>query len=196
MKRNLIVASVALAVVVATAGAMAQGRGKGPGPQQGKQQIACAQALGLTQAQTDEIAKMRTAFWNDTSALRADCQAVCSEIKTLGPNPDPKQLDEKNRELAAIRAEMQKRYAAFQQSVMNILTPEQKAKCQKMQQSGKNGMGCGLGACILGGAGGPGMGACPAGKAMGPGCGMGPGACGKGAGYGKGQGQGGGPNRK
>ncbi len=197
MSKKTLIYALVLLVALSAVAAMAQGRAgkQQQGPPAGAP-LACQTALGLSQAQIDQIAGIRNACMNDTADLRADLQARMREIAQLQaqPHPNVALINQKTAEANQIRAQVSERCAGAQAAVQNVLTPEQRAKCAQYGC----GTGAGIGGPALGrgpcGAGlGQGAGACIAGQGMGKGpcCagmaqGKGKGACGAGQGMGRG----------
>jgi zinc resistance-associated protein len=174
----VVLALAAIAVVAQGRGMMGGHMGQGMGMGQGNQGMNCQQALGLTQAQTAEIQRLRTAFMNNTAGLRTQLQTKQQEMMQLwaATTPNLSQIKAKAREMDQIRAQIEDKAIDMHYAIVTtVLTPEQRAKCLNLCQSGQCGMGMG---------GGMGMGACPM---MGGGMGMGPGA---GMGMGQGAGMG------
>lgn len=195
MKRNLIFALSLLVIASAAFGVMAQnGRGAGKANVPAQQGMACANYLGLSQAQLDQIKQLRTDFANNTADLRADLQARHQEIMKLWavPEPDVELIKSKAAQADAVMAQMRNKSIDLHAATLNVLTTEQRAKCTQCCQSRQNvmgiGPGMGMGMCGMGGG-------CFMGTGAGTGMGMGPGA-GKGMGSGadRGTGQGMGPN--
>ena len=177
MKRTVFVCAMILLLALVVVGGMAQGRcgGKGPGMAAGNPGMTCQSILGLTQAQLDEIAKLKTAFWNDTTNLQTELQKRQQEIANLWTAQDPNLdlIKEKAADADSVRAQLRNKAIDLHGAVLKVFTPDQRAKCAECCQSGQCGMGCGIGAgiCPMGGCGmGPG-----AGMGMGGGCGMGTG---------------------
>ena len=183
MKRAVFASILIIALALAAVAVAAQGRGMMGGRMgQGNQSMNCQQALGLTQAQTAEMQRLRTAFMNDTAALRTQMQTKQQEMMRLwaAATPNLARIKAKAREMDQIRVRIQDRAIDLHYTIVTkVLTPDQRAKCISLCQSGQCGMGCGMGACpMMGGGMGPG-----AGMGMGPGAGMGPkGGCGMGMG--------------
>ena len=178
MKRAVFASMLIAVLAVAAIAVVAQGRGMG----QGNQAMMCQQALGLTQAQVADIQRLRTAFMNDTAALRAEMQTKQQEMMSLwaAATPDLARIKAKSGEMDEVRARIQDKAIDLHYAIVTtVLTPDQRAKCLRLCQSGQCGMGCGMGVCpMMGGGMGPG-----AGMGMGPGAGMGPkGGCGMGMG--------------
>jgi zinc resistance-associated protein len=174
MKKMLVV--VLAIALLATAGvAMAQGwgRGMGYGPGQGYgpggnapcggpgcgqgygPQGSWAANLNLTAEQNQKMQSMREGFFKETLPLRNEMQLKQLELRTLWAqaSPDQEKILAKQKEVNALRAQMQEKGTKHRLEMRKILTPEQQAQAQAFGPGG--GMRGGFG----------------------PGRGMGPGGC-------------------
>ncbi len=182
MKRMTLVYVLVAAMAAMAIMAVAQGPGNRPGGGPGMCSAECQKALGLSQTQVADMAKIRKAFMDDTATLRADLQAKMQEIAGLWKvaNPDLGLIKQRAAEADLIRAQIRDKAIDMRGAVLGVLTPEQRAKCLERCQSGQCGQ-CGCGACGMGmgmcgmGPGGMGQGCMGGGCGMmGPGAGMGP----------------------
>ena len=182
-KTTLIYALVALLVLSAII-AMAAGRRANQQPNQAAGCfVNCQKALGLTQAQVAEMTRLKTACMNETAGLRADLQAKMKEMAGLWAvvDPDLTLIKQEAAKGDLIRAEIRDKCIDTCGAVLKVLTPDQRAKCIKLCQTGKCGgcgmccgLGMGMGMCGMGA--GNAAGACPMGKGGGLGAGMTPAA--------------------
>jgi Spy/CpxP family protein refolding chaperone len=172
MKRMIV--AVMVISLVATAGlAMAQGWGRGAGmgygpcgpgydPSYGPRG-AWGPSLNLSAEQNQKIQAMRESFFKETLPLRNEMQTKRFELRALWSqtNPDQEKILAKQKEINALRAQLQEKATKNRLEMRKVLTPEQQA------QLGAYGPGFGRGF-------GPGMGMR---GGFGPGRGMGYGGC-------------------
>lgn len=175
--KKMIVALMVVALVATAGMAMAQGWGRGmgygsgygPGPD-----APCygpgygprgsyGPALNLTAEQNQKIQAMSESFFKETLPLRNEMQVKQLELRTLWAqtNPDQEKILAKQKEVNALRAQLQEKRTQHQLEMRKVLTPEQQA------QLGAYGPGFGPGF-------GPGMGMR---GGFGPGRGMGYAGC-------------------
>jgi zinc resistance-associated protein len=177
MKRMIV--AVLVVALVGTAGlALAQGWGRGfgygPGyPPHYGQRGAWGPGFNLTPEQTQKMQALQDKFFKETLPLRNELQAKVLELRTLWAqaNPDQAKIMAKQKEINALREQLQEKSTQLRLEARNVLTPEQQA------QLGPSGFGPGYG--MMGGFG-PGYGMR---GGYGPGYGMGYGR-GYGMGYG------------
>ncbi len=171
MKKMIV--GLMVVALLATAGlAMAQGwgRGMGYGPGPGTEygpgygpgygpRGSWGANLNLTAEQNQKMQAMRESFFKETLPLRNEMQVKQLELKTLWAqtNPDQEKILAKQKELNALKAQMQEKGTLHRLEMRKVLTPEQQA------QIGAFGPGFGSGYGMRGG--------------FGPGRGMGPGGC-------------------
>ena len=175
MKKMIV--GLMVVALLATAGlAMAQGWGRGmgygPGPCAGYgpgsemgygPKGSWGPALNLTAEQNQKIQAMRESFFKESLPLRNEMQIKQLELRTLWAqtNPDQEKILAKQKEINALRAQMQEKATKNRLEMRKVLTPEQQA------QLGAYGPGFGPGS-------GPGMGMR---GGFGPGRGMGYAGC-------------------
>jgi len=175
MKKMIV--GLMVVALLATAGlAMAQGWGRGmgygPGPCAGYgpgsgmgygPMGSSGPALNLTAEQNQKIQAMRESFFKESLPLRNEMQIKQLELRTLWAqtNPDQEKILAKQKEINALRAQMQEKATKNRLEMRKVLTPEQQA------QLGAYGPGFGPGS-------GPGMGMR---GGFGPGRGMGNPGC-------------------
>jgi Spy/CpxP family protein refolding chaperone len=170
--KKMIVVVLAVTVLVTAGVAMAQGWGRGPGygpgpgagygPGQGMEygpRGSWGANLNLTPEQTQKMQAMREGFFKETLPLRNEMQIKKLELSTLWAqtNPDQEKIMAKQKEINALRAQMQEKGTKNRLEMRKILTPEQQAQVTAF------GPGFGRGHGMKGG--------------FGPGRGMGPGSC-------------------
>ena len=177
MKMRKMIVGLMVVALLATAGlAMAQGWGRGmgygPGPGAGYgpgagpgygPRDSWGPGLNLTAEQNQKIQAMRESSFKETLPLRNDMQIKKLELSTLWAqtNPDQEKILAKQKEINALRAQMQEKATKNRLEMRKVLTPEQQA------QLGAYGPGFGPGS-------GPGMGMK---GGFGPGRGMGNAGC-------------------
>jgi zinc resistance-associated protein len=162
MSRSKLSLAVALALVL-TLGLAASswargGFGGGPG------------AMNLTPEQAGKLFDLKEKFRNDTASLRKQIWVKGAELKGLwqAKEPDEKQIQAKQKEINALKGQMQEKGTTFRLEARKI-APD--AKFGHGWGGGGMGPGGGMGAgCGMG----PGGGMCPM-PGMGPGPGTGPG---------------------
>jgi Spy/CpxP family protein refolding chaperone len=166
-KMKKMIVAVMMVSLLATAGlAMAQGWGRGAGMGYGPDygpRGAWGPGLNLTAEQNQKIQAMKESFFKETLPLRNEMQTKRLELKTLWvqTNPDQEKILAKQKEINALRAQLQEKSTKNRLEMRKVLTPEQQA------QLGAYGPGFG-----------PGFGPGPGMKGgFGPGRGMGYGGC-------------------
>ena len=168
MKKTIV--AVLVVTLLVTAGvAMAQGWGRGPGygPESGPgygPRGAWGPALNLTPEQNQKMEALREGFLKETLPLRNEMQIKQLELRTLWAqtNPDQAKILAKQKEINALREQLQEKGTKNRLEMRKILTPEQQA------QLGAYGPGFGMGHGMKGGM---------MGGGLGPGHGMGYGGC-------------------
>ncbi len=134
--------SLGLAV---TAGAQPMGKGMGPGP---------GHMMNLTPEQAGKLFDLKEKFHNDTSALRKQMWIKRAELAALwkAEKPDQTAITAKQKELNALRDQVQEKMTAF------------RIEAKKIDPNFHMGMGKGMGwghGCGMGPGGGMGMGMGP-----------------------------------
>jgi len=135
MKRLLIV--VAVMALVATAGlAMAQGWGRGPGMGYGPGTkgygpggpYGWGPGANLTTEQVQKMNALQEKFFKETASLRNDLVTKRLELRTLWSqtNPDQEKILAKQKEINALRAQLQEKSTQKRLEARQILTPEQR----------------------------------------------------------------------
>jgi Spy/CpxP family protein refolding chaperone len=155
----LLVLSLALSLGLAVSvWAQPMGKGMGPGPGM----------MNLTPDQAGKIFDLKEKMHTDTAGLRKQMMVKHAELAALWKmeKPDQTAIQAKQKELNALRDQMQEKMTAFRLEAKKIAPDCDMGKGM--------GMGMGMGCCMSPG----GMGMGPGGMGMGPGpgMGMGPGA--------------------
>lgn len=172
------VSMVFMAVLISTAltttafafgpgGGWGRGHGGRPCYNQGDGPIPAASQLNLTAEQTEKIKVLRETHLKDVTPLRDKMFSKRAELKLLWlqASPDQSKITAAQKEIRALRDQLEDKRTSHRLAVFNLLTPEQRTKAQAYGWHRGPGMG---GHCI----GGPGG---PDGPGGGPGFGPGPG---------------------
>jgi Spy/CpxP family protein refolding chaperone len=135
--------------------------------------------LNLTAEQKTKMNELREKTWKDTVNLRNEMQTKRLELRTLwsNPNPDKDKIAAKQKELSALRDQLQSKMTESKLEARKFLTPEQATElstCGSGMGFG-GGHGWGRGRMMGGHRGGMGGGPCGDGFGPGPGRGFGPG---------------------
>jgi Spy/CpxP family protein refolding chaperone len=139
------------------------GRGHGGAESYGPDTSFLSQ-LNLTPEQTAKINALREANLGDTKPLRDKMYSKRGDLRLLWlqTNPDQNKIMAVQKEIRALRDQMQDKMTAYRLEVLKVLTPEQQEKMKSFRMGRGGGPGM---------RGGPGMGAGP-GMGGGPGMGM------------------------
>jgi Spy/CpxP family protein refolding chaperone len=169
MKKTFIAFVILLSVVALTASVYAIGPGWGRG--HGMGQYDCADitsmpGINLTDEQTAKINALRSSHLKDIKPIQDKMFSKRGDLRLLWleKNPDQDKITATQKEIRALRDQMQDKKTSYRIAILNILTPEQQEKVK----SGRMGRGFGPG--MRGGIGpqdGPGC------RGGGPGMGMG-----------------------
>jgi len=140
------------------------GRGHGGGPYDGCDPATLSR-LNLTAEQTTKINAFREAFLKDDKPLQDKMFSKRGDLKLLWlqQNPDQEKILAVQKEIRALRDQIQEKRDVYRLNVYNVLTPQQKEKLKSY------GPGRGFGHGMKGGSGFPGRGP---GMGGGPGTGM------------------------
>ncbi len=167
--KKTIVAVLVVALLVTAGVAMAQGWGRGPGYGPGSgpgygPRGAWGPGLNLTPEQSQKMQALQEGFLKETLPLRNELQIKQLELRTLWAqtNPDQAKILAKQKEINALRGQLQEKGTQNRLEMRKILTPEQQA------QLGAYGPGFGPGYGMKGGMMGGGFGS---GRGMGYGTG-------------------------
>ncbi len=172
MKKLISIAAILLLVVViaAPADAFRGGRGNGNGPCYSGD-FANVPGLNLTAEQKTKIADMRSAHLKDVKPLQDQMFSKKGDLRLLWQekNPDQAKITAKQKEIRALRDQIQDKSTNHRWAIYKELTPEQQEALRAQGPMGQCfGGGFGPGA---GGGRGPGQGR---GLGAGPGSGPGP----------------------
>lgn len=157
MKRRITIAAGILLIGLIATAAFAYGGGRGHGGWfcDGRGMMAGFYGLNLTADQTAKMDALRDNHWKEVQPLRDKMFAKRNELRSLWleANPDPAKINAAQKEVQALRGQMDEKRTAFRLSALNLLTPEQKAEFQKNARYGGFGPGRGPGGCSGGGPG-------------------------------------------
>jgi Spy/CpxP family protein refolding chaperone len=126
----------------------------------------------LSAEQTAKIQKIQSDRYAEMAKVRTEMFAKGSELQALFREPtlDQAKITTKQKEIAALQAQMQEKGLAARTAVAEVLTPEQRAQMPAFGPGMGSGFGPGFG---FGRGFGPGMGMGPR-MGFGPGMGFGP----------------------
>jgi Spy/CpxP family protein refolding chaperone len=153
--------SAATALAQGPGGGMGGGRGPGrmgqggcPGMSMGMG-IRAIQELNLTPDQQKQMATLETKLGDETAPLRAQMDAKRAELQGLwtAQTPDRKAILAKQAEMDRVRDSLRTAVTDYRLGVLNVLTPDQRAKLASMPH-GPGGFGSGGGDCPMCGDGG------------------------------------------
>ena len=167
--RKIIVAVMVIALLATAGVAMAQGWGRGLGYGPGPCGLgpfgpgaapgygprgAWGPGLDLTPEQTQKMQALQENFFKESLPLSNALQIKQVELRTLWAqtNPDQEKLLAKQKEINALRTQLQEKATQNRLEMRKILTPEQQA------QLGAYGPGYGIRGGMMGGGFGPGRG--------------------------------------
>lgn len=155
--KKMMVAVLVVALSLSAGVAMAQGWGRGPGngpsaygPGSGPgygARGAWGPGVNLTPEQNQKVQALQESFLKQTLPLRNEMQIKQLELRTLWAqtNPDQAKILAKQKEINALRGQLQEKGTQNRLEMRKILTPEQQA------QLGANGPGFGPGYGMRGG---------------------------------------------
>jgi Spy/CpxP family protein refolding chaperone len=131
MKKAIFILLIALGLLVMAmpAGASRWERGGSAGYGFDRN-IAAVPGLNLTEAQSAKIAALKTSFLGDIKPLRDKLFSKRGDLKLLwrDKNPDQKKIIAAQKEIRALRGQIQDRATAYRLAVRKVLTDEQRAK--------------------------------------------------------------------
>jgi Spy/CpxP family protein refolding chaperone len=157
-KLMTMIAVIALAAIVASPADARRGW-EGGYPGGGYYDIAAAPGLNLTAEQTAQLRNLREAHLRDIQPLQNKLYSKRSELRLLWlqQSPDQGKITAADREIRALRDQLQDKMTSHRLATFKILTPEQQTKLQAYGAG--RGYGSGKGMRGQGGMGmGPGMG--------------------------------------
>jgi protein CpxP len=159
-----IMALLVTAIIATAALAFGPGRGPGYGPC-GRGDFGGLGALNLSAEQKTKLTELRDAHFKDVKTLQEQMFAKRDSLKKLWlePNPDQGKITAAQKEMNAVRDQMQGKMTAFRLESLKVLTPEQKEKAKSYTAGYRDGRGFGKGR-------GFGPGACGMGGSQGGGC--------------------------
>ena len=135
MKRNFILLSVAAFVLVLTGFALAQIEGKGPQDSPRHRMLrehepGMFARLELTDAQKEQIEKLRTQHMKNVLPLRNELGELRAELRTLSTvdKVNMTDINKKIDEMGKVQTELMKERAAHRQQIRSLLTDEQRVK--------------------------------------------------------------------
>ncbi|MBM4331726.1 MAG: periplasmic heavy metal sensor [Deltaproteobacteria bacterium] len=149
--RKMIIAIVTVALLATSGLAMAQGWGRGAGKGPGYGPGGCvpgvwAAALNLSTEQVQAMQALRESQFQETIPLRDEMMNKRLELRTLWAqtNPDQEKILAKQREINALRTQLQEKATKHRLEMRQILTAEQQTKLGSIL-SGPAGIGPGYG---------------------------------------------------
>ena len=103
--------------------------------------------LNLTKEQAEKMWQLKDKLYNDTKSLRYNLFQKRFELKGLYDNPDVQDaaILSKQKEINALKAQLQDKRAEFKLAQRRILTPEQIKKLDEHHRDGRFGYGPGSG---------------------------------------------------
>lgn len=104
------------------------------------------QALSLTADQKAKLESMRTAFWKDTKSIRDQLFIKGGDLKMLWleAKPDEAKIKALQKEIGALRDQLQDKTTSYRLAVLNVLTPEQQNKLRSFFMRAHWGKGPGM----------------------------------------------------
>ncbi len=158
--KKMIVGLMVVALLATAGMAMAQGWGRGmgygPGPGAGYgpgsgmgygPKDSWGPALNLTAEQNQKIEAMREGFFKETLPLRNEMQIKHLELRTLWAqtNPDQDKILAKQKEINALKMQLQEKATKNRLEMRKVLTPEQQAQLGAYGSGFGPGFGPGMG---------------------------------------------------
>ena len=126
MKKMVIAAGLAVVMLLGVTSVYAGGWGLGPRGGRGN----CAGCLGasnLTSEQEKEIQELRQKHFSEVAPLREKMVSLRQALRALWSDPkaDSKAIQEKTKEMSALRDQLQEKMVQFRLDARNLLTPDQ-----------------------------------------------------------------------
>ena len=135
MKRRIaIVTGILLAGLIATATfAYGGGRGHGGWFCDKRGMMVGFYGMNLTAEQTGKMDALRDNHWKEMQTMRNQMFVKRNELRTLWleTNPDPAKIKDTQKEVQALRSQIEEKRTAFRLEVLNVLTPEQRTQFQR-----------------------------------------------------------------
>ncbi len=130
MKKGLRVVLVGLALTAMVGTALAAGPGFGM-----RQNVNCpgwGDRLNLGQEQKGKLYDLRAKHLKETGSLRNELRVKWLELRALwaAPNPDRDKIQAKQKEINALRDQLQAKATDFRLEARKVLTPEQAAQLE------------------------------------------------------------------
>ncbi|MGV8081555.1 MAG: Spy/CpxP family protein refolding chaperone [Syntrophales bacterium] len=124
------------------------GRGWGRGPCYNAADVGGPVGLNLTADQNEKIRALRVAHQKEVQPLQAAMFAKRGELRTLWleTTPNEEKILKVNRDIDAIRTQLNEKATKHRLQMLNVLTPEQKAQIQSRGPGFGRGFGPGAGA--------------------------------------------------
>ncbi len=124
------------------------GRGWGRGPCYNTGDVGGPAGLNLTAEQSAKMQALRVAHQKDVQPLQAAMFAKRGELRTLWLDnpPSEEKILKVNRDIDAIKAQLNEKATKHRLQMLNVLTPEQKAQIQSRGPGFGRGFGPGAGA--------------------------------------------------
>lgn len=158
-KLMTVIAVIAVAAIVASSPAEARREWGGGYQSGGHYDIAAAPGLNLTTEQTAQIRSLREAQLKEIQPLQNNLYSKRSELRLLWlqQSPDEGKIKAADREIRALRDQVQDKMTNHRLAIFKILTPEQQTKLQAygagrgygynkgMRGNGGMGMASGMG---------------------------------------------------
>jgi periplasmic protein CpxP/Spy len=126
MKKMVIAAGLAMGMLLGVTDVYAGGWGLGPGSGRGNGAGGWG-ASNLTAEQQAKMQDLRQKHYNDVAPLREKMFSLRRELRTLWSDPkaDSKTIEEKTKEMKALRDQMRDKGVQFRLEARSLLTPDQ-----------------------------------------------------------------------
>lgn len=136
MKKAIFILLIALSLLVMAMPAGASRWERGGADYGFDRAITAVPGLNLTEAQSAKIEALKTSFLSDIKPLRDKLFSKRGEAKLLwrDKNPDQKKIVAAQKEIRALRGQIQDRATAYRFAVRKVLTDEQRAKLKAFRQ--------------------------------------------------------------
>jgi Spy/CpxP family protein refolding chaperone len=147
MKKTVVVIGLVGAMALSAATAFAWGPGMGRGYGYGPGQGPAVAAPNLSAEQVTQIQKIRADRYAEMGKVRDEMVAKRTELQALfrEPTVDRAKIAAKQREIAALQAQMQEKGLAARTAMAEVLTPEQRAQMPAYGPGMARGRGMGFG---------------------------------------------------
>jgi Spy/CpxP family protein refolding chaperone len=147
MKKTVVVIGLVGAMALSAATAFAWGPGMGRGYGYGPGQGPAVAAPTLSAEQVAQMQKIRADQYAEMAKVRDEMVAKRTELQALfrEPTVDRSKIAAKQREIAALQAQMQEKGLAARTAMAEVLTPEQRAQMPAYGPGMGRGRGMGFG---------------------------------------------------